>query len=165
MEDGNPFSQAVGPITGQPEACPIIPANCSGSSSLALNPEHHHGISPGQSRIKIVSDFDHPRGKFTHPLGDQGRRTDQKHLAAQGGQTMNVGAGHPAIVDVTHDQDGSSLKRTEPMLESEGIQQALSRMLIPAVAGIDDWLTGGLPDHCRPTRLAAADHDHIDPHG
>ena len=89
------------------------------------------------------------RDGFLHVVGDpaahllkdarhERRGAAQGDAGAQLGQRPDVRAGHAAVKDVA--QDGH-VQPCDPALffaDGEGVQQRLGRMLVGAVAGVDD---------------------------
>ena len=52
----------------------------------------------------------------------------------------------------------------EVVAQREHVEQPLRRMLVRAVAGVDDVRLDALGEELRRARRAVADHDHVDPH-
>ena len=136
---------------------------------LELEPQHHHHVGPGQCGIEIVVRGDlelldlgrHQRGWGTDP-----------HLRAERGQRVNVRPGDTAVQDVAADHDLQSVERftglapgAQRAADRQRVEQALGRMLVLAVAGVEHRaadLVGNQPDRAR---TGMADHDGIGPHG
>ena len=70
----------------------------------------------------------------------QGRRADQPHVRAQLVQPPEVGPGDAAVQDVADNRDSQAFNTALDLADGQQIQQALGRMLVRPVAGIDDRL-------------------------
>ena len=103
----------------------------------------------------------------------------QGDVGAQGGVGQHLGAGHPAVADVADDEDAQALEAADAELlgrralalgqdlaHGEAVEQGLGRVLVPAVAGVDDVGALDPAGHLvrRPGR-GVADDDGVDAHG
>ena len=68
----------------------------------------------------------------------QRRRRDEGDLGAEGREQQDVRARDPAVQDVADDRDPAALERAEPAAHRERVEQRLRRVLVGAVAGVDD---------------------------
>ena len=101
------------------------------------------------------------RGRnFGHELG----RPAERDLRAELGQQMARGTGHAAVVDVADNRNLQSLERFLVLQDREGIEQSLGRMLVHAVAGIDDGNVEVLRHQVRRARGGMANHDGVRAH-
>ena len=143
---------------------------------LRLEAEQRDHIGVGQRGVEIGGDLDRPaleRGR------QQAARCGQRDVGSQGGVGQDLGAGHPAVPDIAHDQhpqpleaaDAQVLRRHalalgQHLAHGEAVQQGLGRMLVPAVAGIDHPGPGHPAGHLmgRTGRGVADDHG-VDAHG
>ena len=69
---------------------------------------------------------------------DQGARTDQGHARAEFEEAEDIRARHPAEENVADDRDLKAGDRAFPRPDRVKIEQRLGRMLVRAVAGVDD---------------------------
>ena len=87
------------------------------------------------------------RGRMVTPSsctlrGSSGRGSADPDFRAQLGQAPDVAAGHAAVEDVAADGDLEPLDPLEPVAQGEHVEQALGRVLVLAVAGVDDVASG-----------------------
>ena len=104
--------------------------------AFALQAQHHHdvGVAAGPSRMSR-EDLD------AHALdaGRQQRRgADHAHPRAERESSMNVGAGDARMQDIAADRDRQPLDAALVAADGQGVEQGLGRMLMRAVAGVDD---------------------------
>ena len=102
---------------------------------LLLQAQHHHHVGAVEPRLHVVEDLD------AQPVGlgrDQGRRADQPHAAPIAVQQEDVGARHPAVQHVAADRDRQPLEPALAAADGERVEQRLGRVLMRAVAGVDD---------------------------
>ena len=103
--------------------------------AFVLDPKEHHDFGIGESAAQIMR---HLHVQFSEVVGHQGRWTDERHVGAHFRQRMNVGAGDPAEEDVAKNHDFPAAQAAEMLLHRERIEQTLRRVLVRAVAGVDD---------------------------
>src|SRR6202035_2972245 len=65
-------------------------------------------------------------------------RAAEREAATEISEQVEIGAGHPAVQDIADDGDVQILDAAAAIADGEGIEERLSRMLVCAVAGIDD---------------------------
>ena len=65
---------------------------------------------------------------------------------------------------VAADADLQPLERSEVIAQREHVEQPLRRMLVRAVARVDDVRLDAVGEKLRRARCAVTDHDHVDPH-
>ena len=65
------------------------------------------------------------------------------------------------VEDVADDRDVQALEPAELLLDRVEVEQGLSRVLVLAVAGVDDVRVGDPRDELRRADLRMADHDHV----
>ena len=93
------------------------------------------------------------------PARDQRRRAAEGHLGAHPLEGDQVGAGDAAVEDVADDPDPLALECAEPAAQRVDVEQRLARVLVLAVAGVDDRGRGPAGDQLRGARVGVADDD------
>ncbi len=101
---------------------------------------------------------------FSNDAGNKRRRADQNHLCAKLGQRPQIRAGDAAVGDVADDRDPQPRDFSESFANRVKIEQPLRRMLVRAVAGVDDAATDRARQQRGGPRRRVADHDHVDAH-
>ena len=143
---------------------------------LGLEAEQRDDVGVAQGVVEVGGHLDRPaleRGRQQAARGGQG------DVGSQGGVGQHLGASHPAVPHVADDQDAQPLEAGDAELvgrgalafgqhlaHGEAVQQGLRRVLVPAVARVDDrgplHPTGDL---VRRARRAVPDDDGVDAHG
>ena len=130
-----------------------------GVHPLLLHPQHHHRVGLLERGVEVVRRLDRPR---LDPDRQERRRGDQRDLGAQRVEQQHVGARHPAVQDVADDRDPSALEVAEVAAHGERVEQSLRRVLVRAVAGVDDRAVGpaawraGAAHRSEPWRMTTA---------
>ena len=98
---------------------------------------------------------------------EQRRRSDQRDVRAQGGERLHIAARDAAVLDVADDRDAQPVEAVaavEVGANGVAVEQGLRRVLVPAVAGVDD--AGGRPagDHLRRAARSVAHDERVDAH-
>ena len=70
--------------------------------------------------------------------GHQRRRAAEDHPGAELGQAPDVRPGDPRMGDVADQADGQALDPPLGAADRHEVEQALGRVLVGAVAGVDD---------------------------
>ena len=96
-----------------------------------------------------------------HPARDQGRRAAHGHLCAELGEGEDVRAGHARVHDVADDPDVQAVELAEALAQRVDVQQRLGRVLVLAVAGVDDARRGPARDQLGGADVRGADHDQV----
>ena len=103
-----------------------------------------------------------------HVAGHQGFGADNADFSTtQGGQRMDVRARHAGVQHVTDDGDGEVGEVFFVVPDGEHVQQALRRVGVATIAGVDDVDMGRhvLGDQIRCAGFAVADHEDVSGHG
>ena len=95
------------------------------------------------------------------PCGHQGRGPDQRDGGAHLRQGVDVRARDAAEEDVAQDRDLAALQGAQVLLHREGVEEALGRVLVRAVARVDDGDVEDLAQVERGARGGVPDHDHV----
>ena len=91
--------------------------------------------------------------------GQQGRGPGHGDRRAHPGEGQDVRAGDPGVQDVADDPDAAALQRAQPPAQREDVEQRLGRMLVLAVAGVDDRGRRPARDQRGGPGVGRADHD------
>ncbi len=158
--------------------------------ALLLEAQRHHGIHPLESPFQTTFHPDAaPLGNRVHALTrwrslheirkgirQQAGRAAEHHIRAAGGESPEVGAGHPRMEDVSDDQDSLALQRfrhgvpgIEVARQGVEVEQPLAWMAVQTITTVEHngaftgqlEIPGELPRH--PGR-AMAHHKNIRPH-
>jgi len=73
----------------------------------------------------------------------------RRQLAAHRGEEVRVRSGDAAVDDVARDDDGEPVEPALGAPDGEGVEQGLGRVLVGAVAGVDDGRPGARGDVVR----------------
>ena len=104
--------------------------------ALVLQAQHDDHVAILEAFVHVVEDM---HAELVHVLRQQRFRADGAHFRhAERGQRMDVGAGDTGVQDVT--DDGHPQLREVLLVVTDGVhvEQALRRVGMPAIAGIDD---------------------------
>src|SRR6202022_933305 len=103
--------------------------------ALALQPQHHDDVGAVEALAHVAGDLD------PHPL-DAARQQrgggDHPDTGAHDVEQQDIGARHPRMHHVAADRDHQPFEPALVASDGEGIEQGLGRMLMSAVAGVDD---------------------------
>ena len=106
--------------------------------------------------VEAVGDL---AAELLDPARDQGRRAADGDLGAHRREGDQVGAGDAAVEDVADDPDPGAVERAEAAAQRVDVEQRLARVLVLAVAGVDDRGRGPAGDHLGGARVGVADDD------
>ena len=93
--------------------------------------------------------------ELLHPARDQRRRPADGHLGAEHRERLDVRARDARVQDVADDPDVRAVERTEALAQRVDVEQRLGRVLVLAVAGVDDRGRAPARDQARRRRRAA----------
>ena len=130
--------------------------------ALGLQAQHHDDVDVLQAALHAVVDFD---AHLVDVGRHQGGRADHAHARAHDLQQVDVRARHPAVHDVAADRHQQALQAAASSSDGERVEQRLGRMLVLAVAGVDDGAVDLLRQEIDRARLAVAHDDGVGPHG
>jgi hypothetical protein len=91
-------------------------------------------------------------------------RADEGDVGAELGQAPDVAAGDAAVGDVADDEDVEAGDVAEPLADGVEIEQALRRVLVRAVAGVDDAALEAARQHLGGAGGGVADDEDVDAH-
>ena len=130
--------------------------------ALELDAQHVDHVAARQNVVEAVGDLRRPVRSMSR--GHQRRRAADDHVGTELRQAVNVAAGHPAMSDVADQADGQPFESALDLPNGEDVEQALRRMFVGAVAGVDDAALQmlGQAEWC-PGDGMADDHD-VDAH-
>ena len=129
--------------------------------ALDLQAQHHHDIDILEARFHVVKHLD------PEPLdrrGQQCARRHDPHPRAHHGQQRDVRARNPAVQHITADRDGEAAQPVLAAADRQRVEQRLRRVLVTAVAGIDDGAIDLLRQQLHGARFGMAHHQHIGMH-
>ena len=116
-------------------------------AALALEAQQTDDVGPLERLVEVVDDRD---GPGRHVVGQQRPRRAEANLGPERGVGRDVTARDATVADVADDQDAQTVEQLGAGLEAgravalaqdlsngEGVQQALGRVLVLAVAAVD----------------------------
>ena len=95
------------------------------------------------------------------PARDQRRRADERHPRAHEHERLDVRAGDARVEDVADDRDVEALDPAELLVDRVEVEERLRRVLVLAVAGVDDVRRRVAGDELRRADVRVADDDHV----
>ena len=131
---------------------------------LQLHAQHHDHVDIANGFFHVGGEFD-ARRDLCHLARQQRGRSAQHNLRAEFRKQKNVGPRHPAVRDVADDGDAQAFERAAAVENRERIEQRLRRMLVRAVAGVDDRNRQIAREKMRRAGSRVAHHDRVGPHG
>ncbi len=134
----------------------------AGVLPLELNPQHVDDIAAGQHVVQPAGDLD---AELADALRHQGRRPAHDDPRPELQEAVDVAAGDSAVSDVAHQAHRQPLQPALDSPDREDIEQALSRVLVGPVAGIDDAAAKVLGQKMRRPGHGVPHHHDIDAHG
>ena len=124
--------------------------------ALALHPQRVDHVGVGEAVVEVVGDVAAER---LDPARDQRGRAAHRHLGAELAEGEDVRAGHARVRDVADDPDRAPLERAELVPQRVDVEQRLGRVLVLAVARVDDRRRGPARDQLGGAHVRGADHD------
>jgi len=94
----------------------------------------------------------------------QGARCDDPHPPPHSVQERDVRARHPAVQDVAADRHGQPAEPALASADRQRVEQGLGRVLVAAVAGVDDGAIDLLGQEMNRPRFGMADDQHVGVH-
>ena len=129
--------------------------------AFELDAEHHHDV-------RAVQTFGHRGAAFSAQfLGFKRQEiagADDPQMRAQLAEQENVRAGDAAVPDIAANRDIQAGDSALALPYGEGVQQRLRRMLVRAVARVDDGAVDHIRDFLRRAAFVVADDDSVDSH-
>ena len=130
--------------------------------ALLLQPERDHSVRAVERAVEIGLVCRASRGLSAPPRArHERRRTGQCDRRAQRDERVDVRSRDAAVHDVADDHDALLREVAKRGTQRVGVEEALGRMRVPAVAGVDHRGVGALGDEVRGTRRAMPHHDDI----
>ncbi len=130
--------------------------------ALGLEPQHHHDVDAFEAGGHVVKHLD---AQPVDRRREQGARRHHAHAGAHGVEEMDVGARDAAVQDVAADRDHQALEPALAPADGERVQQRLGRVLVAAVAGVDDGAVDLLGQEMHGAGLRVPHHQHVGVHG
>ena len=125
--------------------------------ALVLHPQRVDDVGLAQVGEVVA----HLAAERLDPPRDQGRRSADGDVRAHEVEREDVRSGDPRVRDVADDPDVSTFERAELLAQREGVQQRLRRVLVLAVAGVDDRGRRPAGDEARGAGVRRADDDRV----
>ena len=132
--------------------------------ALVLQAQHDDDIAAGEAGFHVVEHLD---AHLLDPGGQQGLRADHAHFRhAQRGQRVDLRARHPRMQHVADDGHREIVKLALVAADGEHVEQALRRVRVAAVAGVDhrNVRRDVARDEVRRARLRVAHDEHVGVH-
>ena len=95
---------------------------------------------------------------------EQRPRTDEVDVSPHGLKTVNIGTSYATVVDIADDDDFQAVDMTFDFLNGEHVEEALRRMFVSAVTGVNDDRVDTTVGKPRRTFLFLTHDDGIDTH-
>jgi len=103
--------------------------------ALALHPQRVDHVGAGEAVVEVVGDL---AAEGLDPARQQRGRPAHGDLGAELAEGEDVRAGHARVRDVADDPDRAPLERPELVPQRVDVEQRLGRVLVLAVARVDD---------------------------
>ena len=177
MRDDGVVAEELHPAGGEAPAGRVLAqaGDERAAAPLGLESEQGDDVGVAQGGVEVRRHRDRPaleRGR------EQAARRGQGDLGPQGAVGQHLGSGHPAVADVAHDEHPQPVEAVDAQLlgcrtlalgqdlaHGEAVEEGLGRVLVPAVAGVDDPGPGGPAGHLvRGARRGVADDEGVDAH-
>jgi hypothetical protein len=132
-----------------------------------LDPQHHDDVGVPYGSVDVRGDV---HAQAIEPGRDERGRAADPDFGTQPRQQQQVRAQHAAVQQVAEDRHLESGDAAFALTNGEGVEQCLSRMLVHAVASVDDAGTADARQQVAGARGAVAQDDHarghrLDVHG
>jgi hypothetical protein len=113
--------------------------------------------APSASRVWTSAE----RGELAR---DERRRADHADRGAERAEGVQVRAADAAVQQVTDDRDGEPGDLAAPLANRQQVEERLRRVLVAAVAGVDDRTRRVPREQLWRARHRMAEHDRVGPH-
>ncbi|MCG3775684.1 MAG: hypothetical protein JW395_2527 [Nitrospira sp.] len=136
MHDNRTRIRQLNPLGRQPIEPRILADGREQRNPLPfkLQPQHHDDLHAAQCLVEIVVD---PRAQFLDSAWHHRRRPYQPNLRAQLHEGMDVRPRHTAMRHISDNRHRQPLERQSTLANRIEIQEALRRVLMPPVSGVD----------------------------
>src|ERR1051326_8520560 len=128
---------------------------------LELEPQHVQHVRPFDPLFDPAEDLDPQLGD---PARQQRPRTAHRDFGAELGEPPDVGAGDARVQHVAHETHFQALDLAVLVANRQQVEQRLRRMLVLAVARVDDVRRDAVAEKLRRPRAAVRYAAHFDPH-
>ncbi len=105
---------------------------------LHTKDENNVGVIESFFQFKDAADGDAGCGNFFEFARNPHRRSAEREAAAEFPEKMDIGAGDAAVLEVAENRDIQVFDFAQAIADSESVEKALRRVLVRAVAGVDD---------------------------
>ena len=130
--------------------------------ALALQAQHHDDVDALEARVHVGEDLGaQPLGRGRQQRGGR----DDAHARAHGVQHVDVGAGDARVQDVAADGHRQPGDAALGAADGERVEQRLGRVLVRAVAGVDDRAVDLLRQQLDGAGGVMAHHQDVGAHG
>ena len=130
--------------------------------AFELDAKEVEHVDAGQNFVERISVFD---AEFGPMRRNEGRRAANDRFRAEFLEREDVRAGDAAVRYVADDRDRFSFERTETLTHRQKVEEALRRVFVRAVAGVDDRAVFEvLRQKSRRAGAAVPDDDRVDAH-
>ena len=129
--------------------------------ALELDAQHHDHVGVAHAGVQIAG-ASRPRLRSSggSRVGGPTRRT----VRAEGAQREDVRARHAAVQDVADDGHREAVEAALALANGERVEQRLRRVLVGAVAGVDDRAVDARGEEVRRPGRGMAHDDRVGPH-
>jgi hypothetical protein len=165
VEDDDVARRALQPLARDAEDAVVLAqrGDVAGLHALELQAQHVERLRPLDRRLDAV---EHRHAERVDRVGQQRARAAHAHLGAHRPQPVDVAPRHARVQHVADHAHPPPLERPAELLaQREQVEQALRRVLVRAVAGVDHVALDALGEEPRRAGRAVADDDHVDLHG
>jgi hypothetical protein len=141
----------------------VLQADFLAGQAFFLDAEEHDYVGAAERVFDVAGDAQ-AGGECGGDVGHELGRAAERELYAELGEQVAGAAGDAAVKDVTDDGGLQTFERLFVFQNREGIEQRLRRMLMHAVAGVDDGDVEMLCHEVRRARGRMANDDTIRAH-
>ena len=95
-------------------------------------------LAPSTRAADLLAGTLEDRHQLLDAAGQERAGAAHGHFGAELGETPDVRSGNAGMQNVPADADAAPLQVAQPIAQGENVEQALSRMLVRSVSGVDD---------------------------
>ena len=128
---------------------------------LGLDTEHHNHVRVSDGFCQVMA---HLNAQSLNLKRDHGGWSNQSHVHSHGLHGEYIGAHHPTVRNVAHDDDPQSVQRTLVFLDGQKIEKSLGRVLVRTVTSVNYGAFGKAGDKLGRSRAGMSDHNDIRVH-
>src|SRR5438270_4113127 len=126
-----------------------------------LQPQHVQRFGPLDCFFDAV---ENPHTEFIDCVWQQRSRPAHRHLGAEFCEAPDIRSCDARVQDVTTDADSAAFEISEPVTQSQNVEQALCWMLVGSVASVDHIRLNSVRQEFRRARRRVTNHYHVDSH-